>query len=48
MNSNPNHPNNLVIKKEFFIRQTDGEITQHYEVLKKIGEGASAKVYKVF
>ena len=47
MNSNPNHPNNLVIKKEFFIRQTDGEITQHYEVLKKIGEGASAKVYKV-
>ena len=38
---------NLTIKKEFFIRQTDGEITQYYEVLKKIGEGASAKVYKV-
>ena len=37
----------LVIKKEFFIRQTDGQITQYYEVLKKIGEGASAKVYKV-
>ena len=38
---------NLIIKKEFFIRQTDGQITQYYEVLKKIGEGASAKVYKV-
>ena len=37
----------LIIKKEFFIRQTDGQITQYYEVLKKIGEGASAKVYKV-
>ena len=38
---------NLIIKKEFFIRQTDGQITQHYDVLKKIGEGGSAKVYKV-
>ena len=26
---------NLIIKKEFFIRQTDGQITQYYEVLKK-------------
>ena len=46
MDSN-NQNNNLIIKKEFFIRQTDGQITQYYEVLKKIGEGASAKVYKV-
>ena len=42
-----NQDNNLIIKKEFFIRQTDGQITQYYDVLKKIGEGASAKVYKV-
>ena len=42
-----NDSKNLTIKKEFFIRQTDGEITQYYEVLKKIGEGVSAKVYKV-
>lgn len=39
--------NKLKINKEFFIRQTDGLITQDYEVIKKIGEGASAKVYKV-
>lgn len=39
--------NKLKINKEFFIRQTDGLITQYYEVIKKIGEGASAKVYKV-
>ena len=26
---------NLIIKKEFFIRKTDGQITQYYEVLKK-------------
>lgn len=43
MDSNPNQPNNLIIKKEFFIRQTEGQITQYYEVLKKIGEGGSAK-----
>ena len=49
MESNPNSEaeNKLVIKKEFFIRQTDGQITNYYEVLKKIGEGASAKVYQV-
>ena len=47
MDSNPNQPNNLIIKKEFFIRQTEGQITQYYEVLKKIGEGGSAKVYRV-
>ena len=39
--------NKLKINKEFFIRQTDGLITQYYEVIKKIGEAASAKVYKV-
>ena len=46
MEQNPD-PKNLIIKKEFFIRQTEGQITDYYEVLKKIGEGASAKVYKV-
>ena len=47
LNQDEKSKEKLVIKKEFFIRQTDGQITQYYEVLKKIGEGASAKVYKV-
>ena len=46
MESN-NKSDQVIIKKEFFIRQVDGQITQDYEVIKKIGEGASAKVYKV-
>ena len=46
-NPNPDAEKKVIIKKEFFIRQTDGQITDYYEVLKKIGEGASAKVYKV-
>lgn len=46
MDSN-NKSDQVIIKKEFFIRQVDGQITQNYEVIKKIGEGASAKVYKV-
>ena len=47
METNNNGINNLVIKKEFFIKETDGLITQYYEVIKKIGEGGSSKVYKV-
>ena len=46
MDSN-NKSDQVIIKKEFFIRQVDGQITQDYEVIKKIGEGTSAKVYKV-
>ena len=37
----------LVIRKEFFIREIEGNVTEYYEVLKKIGEGGFAKVYKV-
>ena len=47
LNEDKTSKEKLIIKKEFFIRQTDGQITNYYEVLKKIGEGASAKVYKV-
>ena len=47
METNNNGINNVVIKKEFFIKEIDGLITQYYEVIKKIGEGGSAKVYKV-
>ena len=40
-------PNKLVIRKELFIKETKGDITEFYQVLKKIGEGGFSKVYKV-
>ena len=39
--------NKVVIRKEFFIREIEGKVTEYYEVLKKIGEGGFSKVYKV-
>ena len=39
--------NKLVIRKELFIKETKGDITEFYQVLKKIGEGGFSKVYKV-
>ena len=39
--------NKIVIRKDFFIREIEGKVTEYYEVLKKIGEGAFSKVYKV-
>jgi calcium-dependent protein kinase len=47
MDIDNNGHKNVVIKKSFFIKETNEQITQYYEVIKKIGEGASAKVYKV-
>ena len=35
------------INKETFITIIKGDITQFYEVIKKIGEGAYGKIYKV-
>ena len=39
--------NKIVIRKDFFIREIEGKVTEYYEVLKKIGEGGFSKVYKV-
>ena len=42
-----NNENDLKINKETFITIIKGDITQFYEVIKKIGEGAYGKIYKV-
>ncbi len=42
-----NYENDLKINKEIFITINKGDITQFYEVIKKIGEGAYGKIYKV-
>ena len=39
--------NKLIIRKELFIKETKGDITEFYQVLKKIGEGGFSKVYIV-
>ena len=39
--------NGLKINKESFVSINKGDITQFYEVIKKIGEGAYGKIYKV-
>ena len=40
-------PSSLRINKESFVTIIRGDITQFYEVQKKIGEGAYGKIYKV-
>ena len=40
-------PSTLRINKESFVTIIQGDITQFYEVQKKIGEGAYGKIYKV-
>ena len=42
-----NKEENLKINKESFVTNNKGDITQFYEVIKKIGEGAYGKIYKV-
>ena len=42
-----NNDKNLKINKESFITINKGDITQFYQVIKKIGEGAYGKIYKV-
>ena len=42
-----NNENNLKINNESFVTNNKGDITQFYEVIKKIGEGAYGKIYKV-
>ena len=38
---------NLKINKESFVSIIKGDITQFYEIVKKIGEGGFGKIYKV-
>ena len=42
-----NNDKNLKINKESFITINKGDIKQFYQVIKKIGEGAYGKIYKV-
>ena len=42
-----NKDNNIKINKESFVTINKGDITQFYEVIKKIGEGSYGKIYKV-
>ena len=37
----------IKISKESFVTNIKGDITQYYEVIKKIGEGSYGKIYKV-
>ena len=39
--------NSLKINKESFVAIYKGDITQYYEIIKKIGEGGYGKIYKV-
>ena len=42
-----NKDNNIRINKESFVTINKGDITQFYEVIKKIGEGSYGKIYRV-
>ena len=42
-----NIDNNIKISKESFVTINKGDITQFYEVIKKIGEGSYGKIYRV-
>ena len=39
--------NSLIVNKESFVTINKGDITRSYEIIKKIGEGAYGKIYKV-
>jgi hypothetical protein len=40
-----NNQKNFLISKRQFIRIIQSDITNHYEVIKKIGEGSYGKIY---
>ena len=42
-----NNDENFIISKESFVTINKGDITQFYEVIKKIGEGSYGKIYKL-
>ena len=42
-----NNDENFIIRKESFVTINKGDITQFYEVIKKIGEGSYGQIYKV-
>ena len=43
---NPSKRLSLSISKRSFIRIIQDDITNHYEVIKKLGEGSYGKIYK--
>ena len=45
--SAPKKNTSIIISKKLFIKNSKGDVTEHYEVIKKIGEGAFGKIYKV-
>ena len=47
MEEENNKNNHIKINKESFVTIIKGDITQFYEVIKKIGEGSYGKIYKV-
>lgn len=39
---------NFTLKRELFIKQKEGDINEHYDFGKKLGEGAYGKVFQAF
>ena len=47
MEEEDNNDKSLIITKESFVTINEGDLTETYEVIKKIGEGSYGKIYKV-
>jgi serine/threonine protein kinase len=39
---------NFTLRRELFIKQKEGDINEHYDLGKKLGEGAFGKVFQAF